>query len=121
MPGYIPYYDFDVPWSFRFDYSLSYSRRNPYEKATINQSMNFSGRLSLTKEWNLNMNTNFDIQALKFSFTTFNVTRTMHCWSMAFNFVPFGARKSYSFTLNASSSMLKDLKIDKQRSWFDNN
>jgi hypothetical protein len=48
------------------------------------------------------------------------VTRSLHCWNMAFNFVPFGQRKSYSFTINASSALLKDLKIDKQRSWFDN-
>ena len=69
----------------------------------------------------MSLTTNFDIQARKFSFTTFNVNRSLHCWSMSFNFVPFGQRKSYSFTLNASSSILKDLKVNKQRSWFDNN
>lgn len=120
-PGYYEYYDFDIPWDFRFDYSLSYSRNNPTRPATINQSLNFSGRLNLTREWNMSMTTNFDVQAGKFSFTTFNVNRTLHCWNMSFNFVPFGQRKSYSFTLNASSSMLKDLKVNKQRSWFDNN
>jgi hypothetical protein len=85
------------------------------------QSLNFSGQLSLTENWRLSMNTNFDIQAMKFSFTTFNVSRELHCWAMSFNFVPFGDRKSYSFTLSAKSSMLKDLKLEKQRSWFDNN
>jgi lipopolysaccharide assembly outer membrane protein LptD (OstA) len=114
------YYDFNIPWDFNFNYSMSYSRPNPYQKATINQSLNFSGSMSLTDKWNMRLTTNFDIQAGKFSFTTFNVSRSLHCFNMSFNFVPFGDRKSYSFTLNASSSMLKDLKIDKRRSWYDN-
>ncbi|MGQ7870334.1 putative LPS assembly protein LptD [Sunxiuqinia sp. sy24] len=119
--GRVEYYDFSMPWDFRFDYSLSYSKRSPYHDAQINQSLNFSGRLNLTREWNMQLTTNFDVQAGEFSFTTFNVNRKLHCWNMSFNFVPFGQRKSYSFTINASSSMLKDLKVNKQRSWFDNN
>jgi len=114
------YYDFSIPWEFRLDYTMSYAKTNPFRSARINQSVNFNGRMSLTDKWNMTMTTNFDIQAKKFSFTTFNVSRSLHCWSMSFNFVPFGDRKSYSFSLNASSSMLKDLKIDKNRSWYDN-
>ncbi len=120
--GYDQYYDFNVPWSFNFDYSLTYVNQFKSDvKPSVMQSLNFNGQLSLTENWRLSMNTNFDVQAMKFSFTTFNITRSLHCWTMAFNFVPFGARKSYSFTLNAQSSMLKDLKLEKQRSWFDNN
>ena len=119
------YVDFNLPWNFRFDYSLFYSNsfrpdENGKIKKQINQSLNFSGQLKLTDKWDMNMNTNFDIQALKFSFTTFSVSRSLHCWSMSFNFVPFGDRKSYSFNLAASSSILRDLKIAKQSSWRDN-
>jgi hypothetical protein len=121
----IVYVDFSIPWSFRFDYSFYYN--NPYKpdengkmKSTINQSLNFGGQLKLTDKWDMNMNTNFDIAAMKFSFTTFNISRTLHCWSMSFNFVPFGERKSYSFNLSASSAMLRDLKISKQSTWRDN-
>jgi len=122
----IQYTEFNMPWSFRFDYSLYYNNsykpdKNGKIKPQINQSLNFGGRLSLTEKWQMDMNTNFDIQAMKFSFTTFNVTRTLHCWSMSFSFVPFGERKSYSFNLSASSAMLRDLKISKQSSWRDNN
>ena len=124
----IEYVAFNMPWSFRFDYSFFYNKSYLYNSATgiakpttnINQSLNMGGRLSLTEKWSMDMNTNFDIQAMKFSFTTVNVSRTMHCWSMSFNFVPFGDRKSYSFNLSASSAMLRDLKISKQSSWRDN-
>ena len=119
------YVDFNIPWSFRFDYSFYYN--NPFKpdnngrmRSTINQSLNFGGRLSLTEKWQMDMNTNFDIQAMKFSFTNINISRTLHCWTMSFSFVPFGDRKSYSFNLSASSSMLRDLKINKQSSWRDN-
>jgi lipopolysaccharide assembly outer membrane protein LptD (OstA) len=119
------YVDFKLPWNFKFDYSLFYSNSfKPDESGkiekTINQSLGLSGQLKLTDNWDMNMNTNFDIQAFKFSFTTFSVSRTLHCWSMSFNFVPFGDRKSYSFNLSASSSILRDLKISKQSSWRDN-
>ena len=121
----VEYTEFNVPWSFRFDYSFFYN--NPYKpdkygkmRSTINQSLNFSGRLTLTEKWSMDMNTNFDVQAMKFSFTTFNVSRNLHCWTMSFNFVPFGERKSYSFSLSASSSILRDLKVNKQSSWRDN-
>jgi hypothetical protein len=128
LPGsYSEYVDFNIPWSFRFDYSFYYTNSfRPKSKATdpnpkkIMQSLNFGGRLNLTEKWNMDMNTNFDIEAMKFSFTTINVSRTMHCWSMAFGFVPFGDRKSYSFNLSASSAILRDLKISKQSSWRDN-
>lgn len=118
------YSEFTMPWSFRFDYSFTYANsykpnNNGKVKPTIYQSLNMGGRLSLTEKWQMDMSTNFDIQAMKFSFTTVNITRTLHCWSMAFNFVPFGDRKSYSFTLSASSSMLRDLKVLKQSSWRD--
>jgi hypothetical protein len=125
----IEYTAFSMPWSFRFDYSFFYNKTYTLNSTTgiakpttiINQSLNMGGSLDLTEKWKMDMNTNFDIQAMKFSFTTVNVSRTMHCWTMSFSFVPFGDRKSYSFNLSASSAILKDLKISKQSSWRDNN
>jgi hypothetical protein len=116
------YVAFNMPWSFRFDYSLSYSNSyKPKSKPSVYQSLNMNGQLSITEKWQTSMTTNFDIQALKFQLTTITVSRTLHCWSMSFNFVPFGDRKSYSFTLSASSAMFRDLKVAKQSSWRDNN
>lgn len=115
------YMDFSIPWTFGFDYSFNYS--GPSRGAPdgrITQTLGLRGNLSLTDKWKLNMNTNFDIKAGEFAYTTFNVTRDLHCWQMAFNFVPFGYMKSYSFTINAKSSMLKDLKIQKNQSFYDN-
>jgi len=122
LPGeYEDYIDFNIPWDFGFDYSFNYSgasRSNP--DGRITQTIGLRGSVELTNKWRLRANTNFDIMAKEFSFTTLNVDRDLHCWQMSFNFVPFGFRKSYSFTISAKSSMLKDLKLEKRQSHFDN-
>ena len=119
--GYEDYIDFNIPWDFGFDYSLNYSGpTSSTPNGTVTQTLGFRGNVNLTEKWRISMNTNFDIMEKEFSFTTFNVNRDLHCWAMSFNFVPFGYMKSYSFTINAKSSMLKDLKLQKQQSHYDN-
>jgi hypothetical protein len=115
------YADFDIPWTIGFDYSFSYTGPSSgAPNGRFSQTLGLRGNLSLTDKWKVSMNTNFDIQAGEFSYTTVNVNRDLHCWQMAFNFVPFGYMKSYSFTINAKSSMLKDLRIQKRESNYDN-
>jgi len=121
LPGDFRHYvDFNIPWNVGFDYSFSYVKPIPSEKARLIQTVNLRGSLTLTKNWRINMNTNYDITAKAFSFTNFSVFRDLHCWEMSLNFVPFGYLKSYSFTLNARTSMLRDLKVTKQKSFYDN-
>ena len=119
--AYDNYIDFNMPWDFEFDYSLNYTGASKaYPNGRVSQTIGVRGNISITEKWKASMNTNFDIQAGEFSFTTFNLTRDLHCWGMSFNFVPFGFRKSYSFTISAKSSMLADLKLQKQQSHYDN-
>ena len=118
---YDEYAAFSLPWDFSFDYSLNYSgatRSNPNGRVT--QTLGLRGNVSITDKWQLSAMTNFDIQEQEFALTSFRLNRDLHCWNMSFNFVPFGFRKSYSFTISASSSMLQDLKIQKQQSHYDN-
>jgi hypothetical protein len=98
--------------------TLVLHREHPTED--LPKRWDFVETLDLTDKWKISMNTNFDIQASEFSYTTVNVNRDLHCWQMAFNFVPFGYMKSYSFTINAKSSMLKDLRLQKRESNYDN-
>jgi hypothetical protein len=122
LPGiYSDYVDFNIPWDFNFQYSLVYTgATRPNEKGKVIQTVSMQGNLNLTDKWRVNMSTNFDISAGEFSFTNFNITRDLHCWQMTFNVTPFGYRKSYNFTINARSTLLKDLKLTKNRSYMDN-
>ena len=116
---YEDYIDFNVPWDFRFDYSLRYS--NPLNNPQIIQSLNFSGGFSLTPKWKFTFRSGFDFEAKELTYTSVSVSRDLHCWDMSFNLVPFGYRQSYSFTLRAKAAMLADLKLKKQKSWYDRN
>jgi len=118
---YDDYMDFTMPWDLSFDYSLSYTGKSKsYPNGRVAQTIGVRGSVSITEKWKMSANTNFDIMAREFSFTTFNLSRDLHCWAMSFNFVPFGYRKSYNFTISAKSSMLQDLKLNKQQSHYDN-
>ena len=33
----------------------------------------------------------------------------MHCWEMSFNWIPFGYRKGWGFTINVKAAVLKDV------------
>jgi lipopolysaccharide assembly outer membrane protein LptD (OstA) len=119
--GFPDYSDFAMPWNFSLDYSLNYTGpSSSYPNGNVSQTIGMSGNLTITEKWKLTARTNFDIDAGEFSYTSFGLTRDLHCWNMSFSFVPFGYTKSYSFTLSASSSMLSDLKIDKNKSYYDN-
>ena len=118
---YSEYADFSMPWNFGFDYSFNYSGpTSGAPNGRFSQTLGIRGNVSLTDKWKISMQTNFDIQAGEFSYTSVNINRDLHCWQMAFNFVPFGYMKSYSFTINAKSAMLKDLMLRKQESHYDN-
>jgi hypothetical protein len=113
------YVDFNIPWNLTFNYSLRYSKPNPIMAPTINQTVEFSGDLKLTKGWDVGFSSGLDIQKMEVSFTQFNIFRDMHCFQMSLNLVPFGYRQSYSFTIRATAAMLQDLKLSKRESFYD--
>ena len=111
------YVDFTVPWTLNLGYNLSYSD-NGTRKDTV-QALTFSGDFNLTPKWKVVFNSGFDFTARDFSFTRFAITRDMHCWEMSLNWVPFGDRQSYTFSLNVKNPTLKDLKLTKRSDWQD--
>jgi hypothetical protein len=112
------YVDFDIPWSFNFDYSWSFTKEK--FNATYTHTVRVNGDISLTPKWKIGLNTGYDFVAKKVTTTNFSIHRDLHCWEMRFSMVPFGERRSYSFTINAKSSILRDVKYNKTKSWYDN-
>lgn len=107
-PNYAPV---NMPWRVSGNYSFSYVNNNGSPK--LIQTVSVNGSLDLTQKWKTTFNSGFDLAAMKMTRSVFTVTRNLHCWTMSFNFSPFGTAPFYTFTLAANSSMLKDLKIDK--------
>jgi len=123
VPGYSSsgtYVDFSVPWSLSFDYSWMLSRPGLIENQKITHTLGFRGDFSLTPKWKIGFNSGYDLEAKEITFTNLSVHRDLHCWEMSFTMIPFGTARSYSFTINAKSSILRDLKYDKKQSWYDN-
>ena len=115
---YGDYVDFNVPWDLNVRYNLNYSK--PRDVSQISQTLNFSGNLSLTPKWKISFSSGYDFKANEFTMTNISLFRDLHCWEMRFGVVPFGSRKSWNFTIQVKSSLLKDLKYHTQKSWYDN-
>lgn len=115
---YDTYVDFDVPWSINLSYSINYSK--PGRESNIVQTLSFSGDLSLTPKWKITYSSGYDFQRNEFTMTSISINRDLHCWEASARIVPFGTLKSYSFLIRVRSSVLQDLKYQKQKSWYDN-
>ncbi len=118
------YEKFSMPWHFRIDYSVSYgdkafNKRKMTFDQEVDQSLNFSGNLQLTKNWEVSFSSGYDFTEKEISYTSFNITRNMHCWYSTLNLVPFGDNFSYSFHIGVRSSMLQDLKYEQRRNRTD--
>lgn len=118
------YIDFDIPWSLRINYSLSYSRPirtvSTLERFTINQTLQLSGDVSLSQAWKINFNSGYDIKRKAFTQTSISLTRDLHCWTASLNWIPFGYFTSYNFTIRVKASVLQDLKLERRKPFFDN-
>lgn len=116
------YVDFSVPWDIRLNYNLRVDRRfigRRSDTTRITQSLSFDGNLRLTENWKVGFNSGYDLKADAFTYTTIDIYRDLGCWEMSFNWIPFGNRRSYSFRLNIKAPILKDLKLQRKREWFD--
>ncbi len=114
------YYDFNIPWSLNVNYSFSFNNTGP-GRVSRTQTINASGSINLTEKWGLSMSAGYDFEMNEITPGTVQITRDLHCWQMSFSWIPVGFRQSWSFTIQAKSSMLADLlKWDKRNSFLDN-
>lgn len=110
--------DFSVPWNISL--SGNFSRLSNYIVKIANYNTNKSftlsatGDVSITSNWRVGFRTGYDFINKDFTYTSFDFYRDLHCWEMRFNWVPFGNRTGWNFTINVKASMLQDLKYEKR-------
>jgi len=109
--------DFNIPWNFNLNYVYNVTK-SPISRTEV-QTLNFSGDFSLTQKWKIGFNSGYDLRNKQISMTTFNLYRDLHCWEFRLDWMPFGDRQYFAFAMNAKSSVLQDLKLNKRKSWFD--
>lgn len=118
------YYNFNVPWSLNVDYSINYSiETGPYGKKgyrpKITQNLGLNGNITILPKLVINIISGYDFEAKKISMTSISIMRDMHCWHMAFSWIPFGRIQSWQFNIGVNAQSLQDLKYDKSQSIFD--
>lgn len=107
-----------LPWNLNMYYNINFTK-DTVKVRTI-QTLSFSGDIALTKNWKVGVTSGYDFTAKNLSYTSINIYRDLRCWEARIDWVPFGFRKSYSLTINLKTSMLSDVKIPRQRQWYDN-
>ena len=116
--------DFNIPWSINLSYSLSFSKilRRDYSgfDTRFTSSAQFNGDFSLTEKWKVGANGYFDFQTLKIPSFSMFISREMHCWQMSINVTPFGLWRSFNISIYPKSGMLRDLKINRTRTFRNN-
>jgi len=113
--------DFNIPWTLTISYSFQFNRtiKPDYTGFQINtySSLNFNGDFSITPKWKLGGTGYIDVAKGNIQQLSMFITREMHCWQLAINVTPIGLYKSFSITVNPKSGILRDLKINRSRTF----
>lgn len=118
-------------WGLTFNYTFTYGlndniyyymlRDTAKYVNNMVHTLNVVGEFHITKKWKVGFTTGYDFVQKDFSYTSVDIYRDMHCWEMSFNWIPFGYRKGWSFTINVKAAVLRDvLKIPLHHDFRDN-
>jgi LPS-assembly protein len=114
--------DFDIPWSIQTSFSLNFFRYfetlDHKWKTQTSANVFLNGDFSLSPKWKIGGNSYFDFRTKKIQSLSMFITRDMHCWQMAINITPVGLYKSFNITLNPKSGLLRDLRINRTRAFY---
>ena len=120
---YADYIDFDIPWEATVSYTATYTtltqqlRTILYNQTPLlsGNSVSASGSVKLTPNLRLSTSLNLDLREGTLVYPTVNFYRDLHCWQISGLWIPVGPYRGYSFTLAAKSSLLQDLKVNRNK------
>jgi lipopolysaccharide assembly outer membrane protein LptD (OstA) len=108
---------FDMPWTLRLAYSISYTK--PLVTSSVMQTLSMNGTVQVTRKTSVSYTTGFDIARKEITMTSIGIQRDLHCWEMSFDWIPTGYMKSWSFTIRVKASVLADLKYERRKDFHD--
>jgi len=120
---YADYIDFDIPWEATVQYTASYTTAGAPIRPTLygfvpilsGNSVTASGSVKLTPNFRLSTSLNYDLANNTFVYPTVNFYRDLHCWQISGLWIPVGPYRGYNFTIAAKSSLLQDLKLNRNK------
>jgi LPS-assembly protein len=113
--------DFNIPWTLSVSYSLSFSKilksdLSGFMTQTYS-SAQFNGDFSLSPKWKVGATGNYDFSMAKIQQLSMFITRDLHCWQLAINVTPIGPYQSFNISFSPKSGILRDLKINRTRTF----
>jgi len=113
--------DFNIPWTLSLGFTMSLSKAPTANYSgfttTTTASLNLNGDFSLTPKWKMGGSGYVNAQNLKLEQFTMFITREMHCWQLSINVTPIGLYPFFNISINPKSGILRDLKINRTRSF----
>lgn len=103
-----------IPWTLNLAYSMNYTN-NGLKSDIGSNTLMFSGDVELSPKWKVGFSSGYDIKDNAFTYTRLNFSRDLDSWRFNFNWTPFGINSSYYFYIGVKSSVLSDLKWDKNK------
>jgi len=108
-------YSYKMPWSLRIAYAVNYSNTRRQSEIS-SHSLMFSGDIDISPRWSIGASSGYDLKNNGVTYTQLRFERDLLSWRMNFSWVPFSSRSSWNFFIGIRSSILKDIKYDKQKS-----
>ena len=125
--GWVYYYNPNMPWSINLSFNYSYSKSYQYSNEQLmtrhnhQMTLGISSQLRLYRDFNVSLNTGIDLTKRKLTTTQLSGSFSLHCFQIAFSWIPNGKWESWSFRISANASSLADLlQYKKNASFWDN-
>ena len=119
---YADYVDFDIPWELSLNYNAGYTTNSvprrpgePRPPLLALNSVGGTGSVKLTENLRVSYNLGYDFTNKTITYPNLTILRDLHCWQVNATWIPFGITKGYQFTIAAKSSLLQDLKLNRNR------
>jgi hypothetical protein len=120
---YADYIDFDIPWDATVQYTASYTTAGAPIRPTLygfvpllsGNSITASGGVKLTPNFRLTTSFTYDLANRTPVLPQINFYRDLHCWQISGLWIPVGPYRGYNFTIAAKSSLLQDLKLNRNK------
>ncbi|MCH8569200.1 MAG: LPS-assembly protein LptD [Balneolales bacterium] len=100
---------FSVPWSasFRFTYSWRFINFQNQNRSAVLNADNI--QVQLTPGWRFRTSLGYDFIRQDLTPARFFIDRNLHCWTMSFEWNPFGDFKYFLFSLRVTDSQMRSL------------
>lgn len=117
------YVDFDIKWTLFLGFNASYTnprylRPEDRRNNVTTKNLTVRGSLNPTENWKIQYTTGYDFQNKDITVTRFDIYRDLHCWEMSIGWTPFGFTQGYYVNINVKSSILRDLKISRNQTYY---